>query len=359
MAKNGNLHDARAAKNNEFYTQYQTISDEMSHYRDHFNGKVVYCNCDDPTWSNFWRYFHNNFASLGLKKLIATHYVKDSEPSYMIEYSGGNDFDMEAGKVTTIYGNGRFTAGDFRSQKCVELLDEADIVVTNPPFSEFTTRIDKKTGEELLGYLEILIRHDKKFIILGNQNMCTHKNTFPLIKDNKVWYGASIHSGGVDFRMPDDYEEYSPNVFMKNGHHYINLAGIRWFTNLDIQYRHDGLWHRNGEFDKTKAHCYYEGFEDKYPKYDNYDAIEVSKTKDIPIDYPGVMGVPITWLDKYSPEEFEILGQTNSGDTSSETESLRLDPSHRHGALVNGKEKYMRILIRNLHPIPRSEDIGY
>lgn len=343
MADNNKLQKAKAEKNSEYYTEYSTISNEMGHYREQLKGQVVYCNCDDPAWSNFWKYFHSNFASLGLKKLISTHYQKDTEPSYAMIYEGGDDFNMDAGKIVEIHGNtaivnGKevfYTAGDFRSDACLKYLDEATVVATNPPF--FLFRI----------YIACLIEHDKKFLIIGNQNASTTKEIFPLIKDNKIWYGASIHSGGVDFRIPDDYEEYSKNVFIRDGHHYINLSGIRWFTNMDVKYRHDGLWHQNGKFDDTQAHCYYEGREDAYPKYDNYDAVEVGKTKDIPIDYSGVMGVPISWLDKYSPDEFVILGN----------EDMLGIPKGR--GYVNGVRKYARIFIRNLHPIKKANDLGY
>lgn len=346
MADNKKLQNAKAEKNGEYYTEYSTISNEMGHYRDQLKGQVIYCNCDDPSWSNFWRYFHSNFASLGLKKLISTHYQKDAEPSYAMIYEGGDDFNMDAGRTVEIHGNTAlvngqevfYTAGDFRSDACLKYLDEATVVTSNPPFFLFRE------------YIACLMGHEKKFLILGNQNATTTKEIFPLFKNNKVWYGASIHSGGVDFRIPDDYEEYSANVFVKGGHHYINLAGIRWFTNLDVKYRHDGLWHRNGTFDNSQAHCYYEGNEDSYLSYDNYDAINVDKTKNIPIDYPGVMGVPITWLDKYNPEEFEIIAQMAN---------TNIDENNAGYPFVKGIRKYARILIRNLHPIKKSDDLGY
>lgn len=377
MADNKKMQQAKAVKNDEFYTEYGTISDEMGHYRKQFEGQVVYCNCDDPAWSNFWKYFHSNFGSLNLKKLIATHYRKDTEPSYAMIYEGGDDFNMSAGEVVPIKGNDGYNAGDFRSDACVGFLKEATVVSTNPPFSLFRE------------YVAQLIEYGKKFIILGNQNAATYQDIFPLIKENMIWYGASIHSGGIDFRIPDDYEEYSSNVFVKDGKHYINLSGIRWFTNMDVKYRHDGLWHRNGKFDNTQAHCYYEGNEDKYPKFANYDAINVNATKDIPIDYKGWMGVPITWLDKYNPDEFEIQTMTKTP-IGNEYRMLIFDKQIQHnpngttqsvtkandGAVVEitkplhdkpyysvqgkiYKAIYPRILIRNLHPVKKSEDIGY
>ena len=348
MADNKKMQQAKAVKNDEFYTEYGTISDEMGHYRKQFEGQAVYCNCDDPAWSNFWKYFHSNFGSLKLKKLICTHYEKEEGvPSYALVYEGGDDFNMEAGSVIPIEGNDGYNAGDFRSDACIELLKESTIVVTNPPFSLFRE------------YVAQLIKYGKKFIVLGNQNAVTTKEIFPLFKENKVWYGASIHSGGVDFRMPDDYDEYSPNVFIRNGKHYINLSGIRWFTNMDVKYRHDGLWHKNGEFDNTQAHCYYEGNESRYPKYDNYLAINVDATKDIPIDYKGVMGVPITWLDKYSPLEFIIIGMTASWDEAPEISQIKTSQKRRHNPLINGKEVYRRILIRNIYPVNKLDDKGF
>ena len=318
---------------------------------------------DDPAWSNFWKYFHENFDSLGLKILISTYYRKDSELSYAMIYDGGDDFNVQAGENIEIRGNkavvnGRevlYSAGDFRSDACLRFMEEADIISTNPPFSLFREHVS------------CLIEYNKKFLILGNQNASTTKEIFPLFKENKIWYGESIHSGGVDFRMPDDYEEYSNDVFIRNGHHYINLAGIRWFTNMDVKYRHDGLWHQNGKFDDTQAHCYYEGREDAYPKYDNYDAIEIGKTKDIPIDYPDVMGVPITWLDKFSPEEFEILGITDRQNTSGlRHKKYTIEDSPKYNdlnarsvlLLKDGtyKQMYARILIGNLHPIKNAEE---
>jgi len=340
-SKNTNLRKAKETKNDEFYTQYQDIANEIGHYRQHFKGKVVYCNCDDPTWSNFWRYFHNNFASLGLKKLISTHYQANSEPSYCMEYTGGNDFDMDAGKITPILGDkgedGKqiYTAGDFRSQACIKLLKEADIVITNPPFSLFRE------------YIGQLMEYEKKFILIGNLNAITYKEFFPLLKDNKVWMG---YNSVKEFKQPD-------GTFKKFGN-------VCWYTNLDLQKRHDGLWHLNGKFDKTQAHCYYEGNEDKYPKYDNYDAINVDKTSMIPIDYTDVMGVPITFLDKYNPEEFEIIGFFNNykpetagnGFIYGEAVHVTSTKSLFRGPVINGKAIYFRILIRNRNPIAKKDD---
>lgn len=264
---NKNLQAAKIAKNDEFYTQLPDIEREMKHYREHFKGATIFCNCDDPEYSNFWRYFHLNFEFLGLKKLVSTHY-QDKGRSYMMEYSGGNDNDYKVGTVLRLKEN-----GDFRSPECIELMKQADIVVTNPPFSLFRE------------YVAQLMEYQKKFIIIGNKNAITYKEIFPLLKDNKIWLG--INSPSV-FNTPDGLTK--------------KVNGLpRWFTNLDIKKRHE-------ELDLIEKYS-----PDKYPKYDNYDAIEVSKVLDIPVDYDGVMGVPITFLDKYNPEQFEILDMAHRG----------------------------------------------
>lgn len=274
MAKNDNLHKAKDAKNDEFYTRIEDVAEELRHYKKHFAGKVVFCNCDDPTWSAFWRYFHLNFSELGLKKLIATHYDR-TEPTYKMEYEGGDDNDVEVGVKTPLEGN-----GDFRGRECLDLLDECDIVVTNPPFSLFRE------------YVSTLIQHGKKFLIIGNKNAITYKELFPLLKENKVWIGYS---------SPSEFD--TPNGMTKK------INGLtRWFTNLDIQKRHEKLilWQRYYDDDGNPL----PDAEERYPHYDNYDAINVDRVADIPVDYKGVMGVPITFLDKYNPDEFKILGYT-------------------------------------------------
>ena len=291
---NTNLHAAKNAKNDEFYTQYNDISEEIKHYKRHFQGKVVFCNCDDPESSNFWRYFHNNFRSLGLKKLIATHYAPGYEVSYAKIYEGGDDFNMEAGLTIDIYGNDDYAPGDFRSNDSIRLLEQADIVVTNPPFSLF--RI----------YVAQLMEYEKKFIIWGNNNAITYKEFFPLVKENKVWLGY-LANKTCYFQLSDDYEKWDEKYTKQknDGHKYGKVPAISTFTNLDIDKRHDGLWHLNGKFDDTRAHYHYKGFEDKYPKYDNYDAINIDKVKDIPIDY-----VPC-WFncDKADTCEYAIKNQ--------------------------------------------------
>lgn len=366
MAKNENLRAAKANANDEFYTQYSDIANELGHYREHFRRKTVYCNCDDPTWSNFWRFFHNNFASLGLKKLISTHYQKDTEPSYALIYEGGDDFNMDAGRIVEIRGNyaevnGKqvfYTAGDFRSNACIELLEEADIVCTNPPFSLFRQ------------YIAQLMEYEKKFLILGNMNAITYKEVFPLIKENRLWTGFKRFGGGMDMIFPTetfDSAKVTKYRTDQKGNIIVNIMGVIWYTNLDIKKRHDGLWHRAGKFDQTQAHKYYEGNEDKYSKYDNYDAINVDKTADIPIDYAGVMGVPITWLDKYNPEEFEIIGFFNNYKPETAGEGfiygtpvkVESTKSLFRGPAVNGKAKYFRIIIKNRNPIAKKDDLGY
>lgn len=275
---NANLHKAKDAKNDEFYTQLTDVAKELMHYKAHFKDKIVLCNCDDPTWSAFWKYFHLNFAELGLKKLISTHYDRE-EATYKMEYTGGNDNDIDVGVKTPLEGN-----GDFRNQECLDLLDECDIVVTNPPFSLFRE------------YVAVLMEHKKKFLILGNMNALTYKEIFPLIRDNQLWYGASIHSGDRKFYVPDDYPLKASGCGIdENGRRFIRVKGVRWYTNLDYKARHEKLvlWKNYTP--------------EEYPKYDNYDAINVNKYSEIPCDYDGVMGVPITFIDYYCPEQFEIV----------------------------------------------------
>ena len=290
---NSNLGAAKRAKNDEFYTQLTDIEKELRHYRRHFKGAAVLCNCDDPFESNFFKYFVLNFNRLGLKKLIATCY----EGSAVAEYHDGKAKPYKA-VVTTVYdttGDGGVDMedvrnlfelgenelvelegdGDFRSEECLALLDEADIVVTNPPFSLFRE------------YVSVLMEYEKKFIIIGNKNAITYKEIFPLLKDNSVWLGSE-----------SPFEFFTPDGMTKR------VNGLtRWYTNLDIKKRHEDLI-------LVKK---YAGHEDEYPKYDNYDAINVNKVTDIPFDFAGVMGVPITFLDKYSPDQFEILGITCRG----------------------------------------------
>ena len=307
MAANTNLNRAKNAKNDEFYTQLTDVSKELMHYKPHFKNKIVLCNCDDPTWSAFWKYFHLNFSVLGLKKLISTHYDK-TQPTYKMEYTGGDDNDIEVGVKTPLEGN-----GDFRNQECLDLLDEADIVVTSPPFSLFRE------------YVDALMKHKKKFVILGNMNALTYKEVFPLFQNNTIWYGASIHSGDRKFYVPDSYPlEAAGCGIDEEGRRFIRVKGVRWFTNMDYAARHEKLtlWKNYSISD--------------FPKYDDYDAINVDKYSEIPTDYDGIMGVPITFMDFYCPEQFEIIWLDGT-DTSK---------WYGSGPAINGKKKYCRLFIR-------------
>lgn len=307
---NASLHAAKDAKNDEFYTRLEDINEEMNHYEDKFHDKVVFCNCDDPTWSNFWKYFHMNFEYLGLKKLITTHYEAGEVQTYKIEYTGGNDLDFEYGVVTPLEQN-----GDFRSDECVALLDEADIVVTNPPFSLFRE------------YVALLMEHKKDFIIIGPKNAITYKEIFPLIKNNKLWLGYGFKAGNAYFIVPDgtDTSQYAKGVYDETTNT-VKFRNCTWFTNIDHSKRHETL----------ETSYYYEKkdtlYPELYPKYDNYDAISVDKLAEIPCDYKGVMGVPITFLEKYNPDQFEIV-KFRKGDDDKDL-------------CVNGKCPYFRILIK-------------
>lgn len=274
---NANLHKAKDAKNDEFYTQLTDVAKELMHYKAHFKDKIVLCNCDDPTWSAFWKYFHLNFAELGLKKLISTHYDRE-KATYKMEYTGGDDNDIEVGVKTPLECN-----GDFRNKECLDLLDECDIVVTNPPFSLFRE------------YVAVLVEHKKKFLIIGSGNAITYKEIFPLIRNNLMWLGVTRQgTGSMWFRVPNDTPEKKGQK-IENGIKYQTIGNSCWFTNMDVKYRHEKLilWKNYTE--------------DEYPKYDNYNAINVNKVAEIPCDYDGVMGVPITFLGKYNPEQFEIV----------------------------------------------------
>lgn len=305
--ENTNLHKAKAAKNDEFYTQLTDVAKELMHYKKHFKDKIVFCNCDDPTWSSFWKYFHLNFAELGLKKLISTHYDRE-EVTYKMEYTGGYDNDIEVGVKTPLEGN-----GDFRNQECLDLLDESDIVVTNPPFSLFRE------------YVAVLMEHQKKFLIIGNKNAITYKEFFPLLKNNEVWIGCT---NVKEFLQPDGSIK--------------KFGNIGWFTNLDVAKRHKKLilWKNYTP--------------EEYPRYDNYDAINVDKVSEIPCDYDGVMGVPISFLDSHCPEQFEIIWQASGNTRACCPHTILYDELHyvqhsedRGGCgVINGKRVYSRIFIR-------------
>ena len=369
------LQAAKIAKQDEFYTQLDDIAKELKYYKQHFKGKVVLCNCDDPYESNFFKYFALNFNQLGLKKLIATCYngspiagdelpllfeIEESEPkkiAYKVEITEVQDYNNDGAVnladvqyliqndknvLSLLKGN-----GDFRSQECIELLKEADIVVTNPPFSLFRE------------YVAQLVKYEKKFLIIGNQNALTYKECFKLVKENNMWLGVSIHSGDREFMIPPTYEVRSKSLRVdEKGNRYIRVVGVRWFTNLDYPQRHEDL-------DLYKQYT-----PEEYPTYENYDAINVNKTGEIPIDFEGIMGVPITFMDKYNPDQFQILGMCENEDlyalktkvyTTAECKQAYFAKFGKNGTydlnasgviLKDGiQEKvYQRILIRNKKP---------
>lgn len=359
---NNQLSAAKKAKNDEFYTRMTDIEHELVHYRKHFKGKVVLCNCDDPFESNFFKYFALNFNPLGLKKLIATCYsgspiaggeyqpslfdddVDEDTGRHRRAYKavvnafrdttgdGGLDMDdiknlLDSGEneLTELHGDGTYGAGDFRSKECLELLDEADIVVTNPPFSLFRE------------YVATLMEHEKKFVVLGNMNAITYKEVFPLLRDNKMWTGFKHFGGGMNMIQPkgsfDSTKTKSYEVDEK-GNIIKNVMGVIWYTNLDIDKRHEDLiLYRRYKEDPSR-----------YPKYNNYDAIEVSKVKNIPEDYYGVMGVPITFMDSYNPEQFELIGASDNGAVPDE---YKLPHFKRHNEpYIDGRKVYKRLFIR-------------
>lgn len=285
---NGSLSSARKAKNDEFYTRIEDIENELRHYKDHFRDKVVFLNCDDPVESNFWRYFELNFDHLGIRKLISTHY-DPHQPTYKLEIIRGTDLNGDGHHNshdivrTPLLGN-----GDFRSPEAIDLLREADIVVTNPPFSLFRE------------YINLLTGFDKKFLVLGNMNAITYKETWPLIQGGEMWLGVSrTGTGQMWFRVPDGSPEKTGQKIL-DGVLYQTVGSSAWFTNLDHARRHEEivLFRR------------YDDDPSLYPTYANYDAIEVSKVADIPVDYDGEMGVPITFLGRHNPDQFEIVGQS-------------------------------------------------
>ena len=281
---NTNLRTAKKSKNDEFYTQYTDIEKEMRYYKDFFKGKVVYCNCDDARESNFFKYFSLNFEFLGLKKLIATGYKADGKGVVLVyegDKNGNRRVDNEEIIVNELNGD-----GDFRSEECIEYLKQADVVVTNPPFSLFRQ------------YVKQLMDYNKKFIIIGNTNVATYKEIFPYIKNNQLWVGVTNYNVGMHFYLPDNYEDYK--LIDENGKKIGRVSTSCWWTNIENK-------RRNEPIDLYKKHS----FED-YPKYANYDAIEVSRVDEIPMDYDGVMGVPITFLFKYNPNQFEIIALGNS-----------------------------------------------
>lgn len=334
MAKkklNSSLHRAKNGKKDEFYTQLSDIEREMKHYKKHFKDKIVYCNCDDPRVSNFFHYFSYNFEKLGLKKLITTCYQNqdkdlfsqhDKEQAIYLEYEGdknGNNVpDPEEIGIVHLKGD-----GDFRSKESIELLKQADIVVTNPPFSLFRE------------YIAQLIEYDKKFLIVGHQNAITYKEVFKLIKEDKVWLG--VDNGGTKwFAVKDDYDiKTESRKKIIDGQKYFSMGNVVWFTNLDNRKRHEEL-------------ILYKSYnKEDYPTYENYDAINLSKVAEIPMDFSGVMGVPITFLYKYNPNQFQILGMASSAGYNKEIVGIPFVGEKDARPIVNGKNTYARIFIRN------------
>ncbi len=337
MATNKSLHLANKAKKDEFYTQLDDISNELRHYKEHFKGKVVFCNCDDPYESNFFKFFVLNFNSWQIKRLICTCYngspmagrelslfeeqQQKTKPAYKMIVDKVEDMNddgaVDLADVKLLIKQGNIITklqdnGDFRSKECIELLQQSDIVVTNPPFSLFRE------------YVAQLIKYDKKFLIIGNQNAITYSEIFPLLKDNKMWLGYKF--GDMSFKVPEYYEARETRFWIdESNQKWRSLGTICWFTNLEIPKRYE------------KMVLYKHYTPEEYPTYDNYDAINVDKTAEIPMDYDGYMGVPITFMDKYNPEQFEIIG---------EMVSTQLTEFNIGYPYINSKRKYARIIIR-------------
>ncbi|GGI88193.1 adenine-specific methyltransferase EcoRI family protein [Halopseudomonas pertucinogena] len=318
QATNELLRKAKKSKSDEFYTQLCDIESELQHYKSHFKDKVVFCNCDDPRVSNFFRYFANNFEELGLKKIITSCYREQSgdlfkesneERGFFFEYTNTDEEKSQISSPEVAYFKGD---GDFRSPESIELLKQADIVVTNPPFSLFREYVDQ------------LVKFDKKFLIIGNVNAITYKEIFKLIAENKAWLGINLGRGVSGFIVPEHYELYGTEARIdEQGNRIVSPNNCLWLTNLDTSMRHEDIV-------LTKR---YYGNESKYLKYDNYDGINIDRTKDIPLDYKGAMGVPITFLHKFNPDQFEII-KFRKGDDEKDLS-------------INGKCPYFRILIKN------------
>ena len=332
--KNENLHKAKVAKNDEFYTRLQDIENELRHYRNHFKGKVVYCNCDDARESNFFKYFSLNFEFLGLKKLIATGYKENGKGVALVyegDKNGNRNVDDEEISVTELNGN-----GDFRSEECIEFLKEADIVVTNPPFSLFRE------------YVAQLMQYGKKFLIIGNNNAITYKEIFPYIKEGKLWLGRTLFTGKMPyFKVSDKYPIENERFEKREDGLYKQVNAICWFTNLE----------NTSNKEELIAIRTYNPTE--YPKYDNYDAIEVGRMENFPMDYDGVCGIPITGL-KYlwddgtihieingTSNQFRILGITENADYLKEIYIKGFAKYDR--PYINGKRMYSRLLIQKIN----------
>lgn len=326
MGNNAALRKADRIKEDEFYTQLSDIEKELSHYKEYFRGKTILCNCDDPRISNFFRYFALNFNEFGIKKIISTCYKNqdvdlftqnDCEKAVYIEYTGNPD-DPTSTDFSTIEVKELKGDGDFRSQECIDLLKQADIVVTNPPFSLFRE------------YVTQLIEYSKKFIIIGNQNAISYKEIFKLFKENKIWLGYK--SGDMAFRVPDNSEPRTTRFWIdEKGNKWRSMGNVCWYTNLDTTKRHEDL-------------ILYKTYSaEEYPKYDNYDAINVNKTSDIPLDYDGLMGVPITFFDKYNPEQFEVIDGIGRYSILNNEETKK---AGRYLSMINGKAIYFRVIIK-------------
>lgn len=332
FVSNKSLNDARRQKKGEFYTQLTDIEAELKFYKKLFKNKTVYCNCDDPRISQFFFYFASNFKHLGLKKLITTCYKNQdmnlfsknkSEKAIFLEYYGNekSQHTIDQKKISVNYLEGD---GDFRSEESIKLLKEADIVVTNPPFYLFGP------------YISQLFEYKKKFLIIGNLNAISMKEVSILMRRNKLWLGASIHSGDRWFEVPDDYPLDAATTKVENGKKYLKVKGVRWFTNLDYKERHQSL---------TLYKKYYKN-KKEYPEYDKYKAINVNFTKEIPKDYSGPMGVPISFMDKYNPDQFEII-------SCNEIKKDKKLKDKAHGLIkdkesaIKGKPVYVRIVIKN------------
>lgn len=331
MARNATnklLQQAKKSKSDEFYTQLSDIESELKHYKNHFKDKVVYCNCDDARISNFFKYFADNFKELGLKKLIASCYqeqkidlfnTEESENGFFFEYTGKEGETSTPNSNDIIYFKGD---GDFRSPESIELLKQSDIVVTNPPFSLFRD------------YVAQLVKYDKKFLIIGNINAITYKEIFKLIKENRAWLGINLGRGVSGFIVPEHYELYGTEARIDSlGNRIVSPNNCLWLTNLDNFKRHEDI-------ELTRK---YFGHEDEFPKYDNYDGINVDKTEDIPFDYDGQIGVPITFLHKFNPDQFELIKFRKGNDDK--------DLS------IGGKCPYFRILVKNrrVRNIPKDD----
>lgn len=364
MAQNKQLHNAKNDKFDEFYTEYSDIEKEINAYIEYnpdvFRNKTVLLPCDDPEWSNFTRYFAQNFENFGLKKLISTSYASNSKKE---KYEQLTLFEMNSpkfdkkktkshGKIFTLdrdkNKSGRINIedldwnylkgdGDFRSNEVKKLRDEADIIVTNPPFSLFRE------------FVNWIFEGDKKFIIIGNENDCTTKEIFPLIQEEKMWIGKN--AGDMSFRVPKESEARETRFWIdKTGQKWRSMGNICWYTNVDLGRRHISLqlmtMEDNLKYNKPLIKKLEKDYGiNYYPKFDNYDALEVPRYDAIPNDYDGIMGVPITFLKYHNPKQFKILGHTHSGDTNKEVEKIRLDPKKRHRGHINGKQIYDRILI--------------